>query len=124
MPISLSTPTGKPFDFDIRDSEIIIVTEGGGSHRYQLRAINDLHHWLKITKNGDWIHLGSRGEEEEPNIDTVEHWARSQENPAEGFYGVTNGRRGRFASYIPSILEALGLAVVEHNPRNNRVRSA
>jgi hypothetical protein len=31
--------------------------------------------------------------------------------------------RGRFANYVPPILEALKLAEVEHNPRNNRMRA-
>ena len=31
--------------------------------------------------------------------------------------------RGRFGNYIPPVLEALGLAEVEHNARNNRMRA-
>ena len=31
--------------------------------------------------------------------------------------------RGRFAMYVPPVLEALGLAEVEHQPRNNRMRA-
>jgi len=33
------------------------------------------------------------------------------------------GLRGRFGVYVPPLLEALGLAEVEHNPRNNRMRA-
>lgn len=69
------------------------------------------------------IDLGSRGEEEIPNPSTVEEWARSNTNPVGGFYGVTQGRKGRFASYVPSVLEYLGFVEVEHNSRNNRVRA-
>jgi hypothetical protein len=31
--------------------------------------------------------------------------------------------RGRFANYVPPVLEALGRAEVEHSPRNNRMRA-
>jgi len=31
--------------------------------------------------------------------------------------------RGRFANYVPPVLEKLGRAEVEHNPRNNRMRA-
>ena len=34
-----------------------------------------------------------------------------------------NGLRGRFGMYVPPLLEQLGLAEVEHNPRNNRMRA-
>ena len=41
-----------------------------------------------------------------------------------GWYGLKKGLRGRFGVYVPPVLEALGLAEVEHNPRNNRMRAA
>ena len=40
-----------------------------------------------------------------------------------GWYGLRKGYRGRFGMYVPPLLEALGLAEVEHNPRNNRMRA-
>ena len=33
------------------------------------------------------------------------------------------GLRGRFGVYVPPLMEALGLAEVEHNPRGNRMRA-
>ena len=33
------------------------------------------------------------------------------------------GYRGRFGMYVPPVLEELGLAEVEHNARNNRMRA-
>jgi hypothetical protein len=36
---------------------------------------------------------------------------------------MKKGLRGRFANYVPPVLEVLGLAEVEHNPRNNRMRA-
>ena len=37
--------------------------------------------------------------------------------------GLKKGLRGRFANYVPPVMEALGRAEVEHNPRNNRMRA-
>ena len=48
---------------------------------------------------------------------------RSPENPVGGWYGLKKGLRGRFGNYVPPVLEALGLAEVEHNARNNRMRA-
>ena len=53
----------------------------------------------------------------------MEAWARSPENPVGGWYGLNKGFRGRFAMYIPPLMAALGLAEVETNPRNNRMRA-
>jgi hypothetical protein len=53
---------------------------------------------------------------------TLEAWARSETNPVGGWYGLRKGYRGRFALYVPPLLEHLGLVELEHNPRNNRVR--
>ena len=54
---------------------------------------------------------------------TVEAWARSTDNPVDGWYGLRKGLRARFGMYMPPLLEELGLAEVEHNPRNNRMRA-
>ena len=45
------------------------------------------------------------------------------ENPIGGWYGLKKGFKGRFAIYIPPLMEGLGLAEVEHNTRNNRMRA-
>jgi len=88
---------------------------------YQLRAIDDLHAMLK--ERGDWVPLGSADEQKPAAEGTVEAWGRSPENPVGGWYGLKKGLRGRFGMYMPPLLEALGLAEVEHNPRNNRMRA-
>jgi len=54
---------------------------------------------------------------------TVETWARSADNPLGGWYGLRKGYRGRFAMYLPPLLEALGRAELTHEPRNNRMRA-
>ena len=69
------------------------------------------------------MELGSKDEKQEAVEGTVEYWARSPENPIGGWYGLKKGFRGRFAMYIPPLMEALGLAEVEHNARNNRMRA-
>jgi hypothetical protein len=50
-------------------------------------------------------------------------WGRSPDNPVGGWYGLKKGLRGRFGNYVPPVLEVLGLAEVEHNARNNRMRA-
>ena len=69
------------------------------------------------------MELGSKDEKQETTEGTVEHWARSPKNSIGGSYGLKKGFRGRFALYIPPLMEELGLAEVEHNVRNNRMRA-
>ena len=101
--------------------ERLVCTVGKTVLHYDLRCIEDLYAMLKA--HGDWILLGSKDEKQEAKPGTVEHWARSNENPIGGWYGLRKGYRGRFAMYIPPLMEALGLAEVEHNKRNNRMRA-
>ncbi len=89
--------------------------------RYQARAIEDLHKMLEA--NGGWVPLGSADEQKPAAEGTVEAWGRSPKNPVGGWYGLRKGYRGRVGMYMPPLLEALGLAEVEHNPKNNRMRA-
>jgi hypothetical protein len=88
---------------------------------YQLRCIDDLQAMLK--KHDNWMLLGSADEQKPAADGTVEAWARSADNPVGGWYGLKKGLRGRFAMYVPPLMEALGLAEVEHNAKNNRMRA-
>jgi hypothetical protein len=99
----------------------LVCVVGKTELRYQLRAIEDLHKMLKA--NGGWVPLGSADEQKPATEGTVEAWGRSLKNPVGGWYGLRNGYRGRFGMYMPPLLEALGLAEVEHNPKNNRMRA-
>jgi hypothetical protein len=99
----------------------LVVAVGKTELRYHLRCIEDLRRMLKA--HGDWMELGSADELKPARDGTVESWARSASNPVAGWYGLKKGLRGRFAMYVPPVLEALGLAEVEHNPRNNRMRA-
>jgi hypothetical protein len=101
--------------------DVIVCVVGKTTLLYDHRAINDLHTMLK--EHGDWLELGSADEQKPAKDNTVEAWARSQSNPMGGWYGLKKGLRGRFGMYMPPLLETLGLAEVEHNPRGNRMRA-
>jgi hypothetical protein len=103
------------------DPPALVVKAGSTELRYHLRCIQDLHAMLKA--HGDWMELGSADEQKPAKDGTVEAWARSPKNPVGGWYGLKKGLRGRFGMYVPPVLEALGLAEVEHNPKNNRMRA-
>lgn len=103
------------------DPPALVCQVGSTQLRYHLRAIDDLHAWLRAQ--GDWVPLGAADESKDAAPGTVEAWGRSPDNPVGGWYGLRKGYRGRFGMYLPPLLEALGLAELEHNPRNNRVRA-
>jgi hypothetical protein len=125
-PWVLTTPPGSSEFEAYRDPDAnppaLVVQVGATELRYHLRCIDDLHAMLKQAD--DWIPLGVADEQKEAKPDTVEAWGRSSGNPVQGWYGFKKGLRGRFANYVPPVLEALGLAEVEHNPRNNRMRAS
>lgn len=124
-PWVLKTPSGTSeytaYKDESADPSALVVQVGKTELRYLLRSIDDLHKMLKAK--GDWMPLGSADEQKPAEKGTVEAWARAPDNPVGGWYGIKKGLRGRFANYIPPILEALGLAEVEHNPKNNRMRA-
>jgi hypothetical protein len=103
------------------DSPVLVCQVGSTTLRYRLRAIEDLHAWL--VAQGDWVPLGAADEKKQAGPGTVEAWGRSPDNPVGGWYGLRNGYRGRFAVYLPPLLEALGLAEVTHNARDNQMRA-
>ena len=124
-PWELQTPPGTADYVAYRDEEAdppaLVVQVGKTQLRYQLRCIEDLH--AMLAKKGDWVLLGSADEQKPAAEGTVEAWGRSSTNPVKGWYGLKRGLRGRFGMYVPPVLEALGLAEVEHNPKNNRMRA-
>jgi hypothetical protein len=125
QPWTLTTPTGQSEYQAYKDEKVdppaLVVQVGKTELRYHLRALDDLHAMLK--KHGDWMPLGSSDEQKSAPVGSVEEWARSTDNPVGGWYGLKKGLRGRFANYVPPLMEKLGLAEVEHNPRNNRMRA-
>jgi hypothetical protein len=103
------------------DPPALVCQVGGTQLRYDLRCIEDLHAWL--VAQGDWVALGGADEQKPAADGTVEAWGRSPDNPVGGWYGLKKGLRGRFGVYLPPLLEALGLAELTHDPRNNRMRA-
>lgn len=125
-PWKLATPPGtasyEAYREPAAEPPALVVQVGKTQLRYHLRALEDLAKML--AAHGDWMLLGSADEQKPAAEGTVEAWARSDKNPIKGWYGIKKGLRGRFAMYVPPVMEALGLAEVEHNPKNNRMRAA
>ena len=124
-PWALKTPPGTSEFTAYRDDTAvppaIIVQVGKTELRYHARCLDDLR--AMLSAHGDWMLLGSADEQKPAAEGTVEASARSASNPVGGWYGLKKGLRGRFAMYIPPVMEVLGLAEVEHNPKNNRMRA-
>jgi hypothetical protein len=102
------------------DPPALVVQVGTTQLRYHLQALDDLEAMLRAR--GDWVPLGNADEQKPAAAGTVEAWARADDNPVGGWYGLKKGLRGRFGNYVPPVLEALGRAEVEHGARNNRMR--
>jgi hypothetical protein len=124
-PWKLKTPPGTAeytMHMDDKDGQrVIVCTVGKTVLLYDARCVDDLHKMLKAA--GDWVDLGGADEQKPAKDGTVEAWGRSPKNPVGGWYGLKKGLRGRFGVYVPPLLEALGLAELEHNPKNNRMRA-
>ena len=125
-PWVLKTPPGtsefRMYRDETLDPPALVCLVGTTELRYQLRCLEDLHAMLKA--HGDWMPLGSADEQKPAAEGTVEAWGRSPQNPVGGWYGLKKGLRGRFAMYVPPLMEELGMAEVEHNPKNNRMRAS
>jgi hypothetical protein len=106
---------------DSADAPVIVCMVSGTKLLYDARAIDDLHAMLKA--HGDWMPLGGADEQKPAPEGSVEAWGRSADNPVGGWYGLRKGYRGRFGVYLPPLLEALGLAELTHEPRNNKMRA-
>ncbi len=107
---------------DTKDGkEVIVCQVGSTTLLYDARCLEDLHAMLKA--HGDWMDLGGADEQKEAKPGTVEAWGRSSDNPVGGWYGLKKGLRGRFGVYVPPLMEALGLAEVTHEAKNNRMRA-
>jgi hypothetical protein len=123
-PWELSTPPGSSqytMYRDEGDAPALVCQVGTTTLKYQLRAIDDLHAWLR--EQDDWVELGAADEQKPAQEGTVEAWGRSPDNPVGGWYGIRKGYRGRFGMYLPPLLEQLGLAELTHEKRNNRMRA-
>jgi hypothetical protein len=124
-PWVLTTPPGKS-DYTMYtdaggDPPALVCQVGSTTLTYHARAIEDLHAWLR--EQGDWVPLGAADEQKPAPEGSVEAWGRAADNPVGGWYGLRKGYRGRFGMYLPPLLEALGLAELTHEARNNRMRA-
>jgi len=124
-PLVLKTPplsSEYTMHVDLKDGkEVLVCTVGKTVLLYNIDCLKDLHDMLK--KHGGWMELGSADEQKPAKEGTVEAWGRSEKNPAGGWYGLKKGLRGRFAMYIPPLMEKLGLAELTHDPKGNKMRA-
>jgi hypothetical protein len=124
-PWVLKTPPGSSeytmYRDESSDPPTIVCQVGSTKLLYDARAIDELHAWLR--EQGDWVPLGAADEQKDAAAGTVEAWGRSADNPRGGWYGLRKGYRGRFGMYMPPLLEALGLAELTHEARNNTMRA-
>ncbi|MBK8336927.1 MAG: hypothetical protein IPL03_10160 [Sterolibacteriaceae bacterium] len=124
-PWQLKTPPGtSAFTLHVDEIDgkaVLVCTVGKTVLLYDARCVDDLHAMLEAA--GDWVELGGADEQKPARAGSVEAWGRSADNPVGGWYGLKKGFRGRFAVYIPPLLEALGLCELEHNAKNNRMRA-
>ena len=122
--VLLTPPGSSEFQMhrdEAADPPALVCQVGKTQLRYHLRCIEDLH--AMLVAHGDWMALGNADEQKPAAEGTVEAWGRSPDNPVGGWYGLKKGLRGRFGMYVPSVMEVLGLAEVEHNAKNNRMRA-
>ncbi|MGH2718088.1 MAG: DUF6855 family protein [Actinomycetota bacterium] len=125
-PWQLRTPPGTSEYTMCKDESanppVLVCQVGKTELRYDLRCLDDLHAMLVAA--GDWVPLGAADEQKPAAEGTVEAWGRSPANPIGGWYGLKKGLRGRLGMYVPPLMDALELAELEHNPRNNPMRAA
>ena len=124
-PWDLATPAGgsafQAWRDEGADPPALVVQVGKTQLRYHLACIDDLH--AMLTARGDWMALGGADEQKPAAEGTVEAWGRAADNPAGGWYGLKKGLRGRFAVYVPPVMEVMGLAELDRTPRAARMRA-
>ena len=106
---------------DSVDPPLLVCQVGSTKLTYLASAVDDLAEWLRAQ--GEWVPLGAADESKPAGDGTVEAFGRAADNPVGGWYGQRKGYRGRFGMYLPPLLEALGLAELTHEARNNSMRA-
>jgi hypothetical protein len=122
--VVLTTPSGgstyEAYRDDAADPPALVAQVGKTEVRYHLRAIDDLHAMLKT--HGDWLPLGNADEQKPAAEGTVEAWAAPPTTPSAAST-AEEGPARTVRELRAAVLEALGTAEVEHQPRNNRMRA-
>ncbi|MCW2842170.1 MAG: hypothetical protein JWN22_86 [Nocardioides sp.] len=72
-----------------RDGDELVCQVGSTTLKYDARAIEDLHAWLR--DRGDWVPLGAADEKKDAADGTVEAFGRAEDNPVVGWYGLRTG---------------------------------
>ena len=125
-PWRLTTPSGQSQIEVYRDEEAdppaLVVFASKTEVRYLYGLSTDLHAMLK-SPTATGCHWATRTRRSPSRRALSRHGPGRPENPVGGWYGLKKGLRGRFANYVPPVLEAIGLAEVEHDARNNRMRA-
>ena len=122
--MALQTPPGTGDYVMYRDDDAdpaqLVCQVGSTKLHYDARASTT----SRMASRAGRLGAPRSADEQKPAKEgTVEAWGRSESNPVGGWYGLRKGYRGRLGMYLPPLLEELGLAEVEHNPRNNRMRA-
>ena len=124
-PWVLKTPPGtseyQMWRDDAADPPTLYCQVGSTQLKYHLRAIDDLHAMLKATATG--CHSAGRmSRSPHPRERSRPGVGRRATRSAAGT-ALKKGLRGRFGVYLPPLLEALGLAELTHDAKNNRMRA-
>ncbi len=122
-PWQLTTPAGGgAFTMHVDpDKDVLHCQVGSTWLHYRRESLDDLYAMLKA--HGDWMELGNKDENQPTTPGTVEHWARSDDNPVGGWYGLRKGYRGRFANYVSAVLKLQGKVEYEKRGRGWWVRA-
>jgi len=107
--------------FRDHDKQVLHCQVGSTWLHYRPQSLDDLH--TMLAEHGDWMELGNKDEKAEPKPGTVEAWARGEDNPVGGWYGLRKGYRGRFANYVAPVLAELGKVEFEKRGRSMWVRA-
>ena len=94
---------------------------GKAQLRYHLRCLDDLQAMLR--ERGDWVPLGNADEQKPAAEGTVEAWGRAEDNPVGAGTACEGATAGASGTTCRPCSGSLGLAEVEHNARNNRMRA-
>ena len=122
-PWNLTTPAGGgAFQMHIDEEKGVLHCQVGSTWlHYRRESLKDLY--AMLLAHGDWMELGNKDEKQDVKPGTVEAWARSEDNPVGGWYGLRKGYRGRFANYVSAVLKEQGKVEFEKRGRGYWVKA-